>query len=154
MASRSLSTSASPTTAGRTNNDRRHNAVFSGIWQLKYSDKMPLPMRAIIGGWSLSSIVTFRSGPPLTITSGVDTNFDGNDGDRPDLIGDPVLDHNRSRSSVAAQWFNTAAFSRTVQAANGFDGTAGRNIIDGPGLRNVDMGIFREFRFAESKRLE
>ena len=38
-----------------------------------------------------------------------------------------------------------------TQAANGFDGTAGRGIIDGPGYKNVDLGIYREFRIAEGK---
>jgi len=50
-------------------------------------------------------------------------------------------------------WFNTAAFSRNAQATNGFDGTAGRVIIDGPGLKNVDMGIYRDFRIMEEKTL-
>jgi hypothetical protein len=139
---------------GRTNNDRRHSAVFSGIWQLNYFDKMPVVARTILGGWSLSAIASFRSGAPLTVTSGVDSNFDGNTNDRADLIGDPFLDPNRSRSAAAAQWFNIAAFSKTTQLIHSYDGTAGRNILDGPGLRNVDLGIFREFRVTESKRVQ
>ena len=55
---------------------------------------------------------------------------------------------------MVAAWFNTAAFARTNSAARSFDGTAGRNIMDGPGLKNVDMGIFREFRITESKKLQ
>ena len=38
--------------------------------------------------------------------------------------------------------------------SHSFDGTAGRNIIDGPGSKNVDMGIFRAFRVTESKSLQ
>jgi hypothetical protein len=139
---------------GRTNNDRRHNAVISGIWDLRYFDHTPKFVRAVIGGWSLSTIASFRSGTPLTITSGSDSNFDGNSNDRADLIGNPFLDPNRPRNEVVAQWFNIAAFSKTTQAIHNFDGTAGRNIIDGPGLKNVDMGIFREFSITESKRLQ
>ena len=51
---------------------------------------------------------------------------------------------------MVAAWFNTKAFG-PVQ--NGYDGTAGRNIVDGPGLKNVDMGIFREFHPREKMRL-
>ena len=58
------------------------------------------------------------------------------------MIGDPYLDPHRPRNEVVAQWFNTKAFG-TVK--NGVDGTAGRNILDGPGMKNVDLGIFREF---------
>jgi len=122
----------------------------SGIWELKYFGGAPLLVRALAGGWSISAISTMRSGTPLTITSGVDTNLDGNSGDRANLIGDPYLDPHRSRSDVVAAWFNTKAFG-PVQ--NGNDGTAGRNILDGPGLKNVDMGIFREFRPRERMRL-
>jgi hypothetical protein len=139
---------------GRTNNDRRHNAVFSGIWDLRYFNHTPKFVRTVIGGWSLSAIASFRSGTPLTITSGVDSNFDGNSNDRADLIGNPFLDPNRPRSAVVAEWFNIAAFSKTTQAIHSFDGTSGRNILDGPGLKNVDMGIFREFRMTESKKLQ
>lgn len=36
----------------------------------------------------------------------------------------------------------------------GQEGTAGRNILDGPGLKNLDLGIFRNFRPRESLRLQ
>jgi hypothetical protein len=38
-------------------------------------------------------------------------------------------------------------------AKDGSDGTAGRNIIYGPGLKNVDLGIFREFHPREHWKL-
>ncbi len=124
---------------GRANNDRRHSMVLSGVWSLNYFRNMPKAVRAVAGGWSLAAIASFRSGSPLTITSGVDNNFDGLTNDRADLVGNPFLDPNRPRNEVVAQWFNIAAFSKTTQAANSYDGTAGRNILDGPGLKNVDM---------------
>jgi hypothetical protein len=139
---------------GRANNDRRHNASLSGVWDLDYVKRAPLFVRAIAGGWSLAAIASLRSGLPLTITSGTDSNFDGNTNDRADLIGNPFLDPNRPRSQVIDQWFNPAAFSKTTQAANSYDGTAGRNIIDGPGSKTIDMTIARSFRIAERKSLQ
>ncbi len=68
--------------------------------------------------------------------------------DLPALRGDP----NRPRNQVIGAWFNPAAFR--TQAIHSFDGTADRNIIDGPGMKNVDMGIFRAFRITESKSLQ
>jgi hypothetical protein len=135
---------------GRANNDRTHSFVVSGIWALDYFRSTPRFVRAVAGGWSISAISTMRSGTPLTITSGVDTNLDGNSGDRANLIGDPYLDPNRARSAVVAQWFNTKAFGPVT---NGLDGTAGRNILDGPGMKNVDLGVFREFHPRERMRL-
>jgi hypothetical protein len=121
---------------------------------LKYFNHAPGIVRAVTGGWSLSAISSFRSGTPLTITSGSDRNFDGTNNDRADLIGNPYLDPNRPRSQVVAQWFNVAAFSSVTQRANSFDSTSGRNILDGPGTKNVDIGIFRAFRIRESKSLQ
>jgi hypothetical protein len=140
---------------GRANNDRTHAMVFSGIWDLNYFRHAPMAVRLVAGGWSLSAITTFRSGAPLTITAGSDRNFDGNTNDRADLIGGEVKrDPNRARSAVVDQWFNPAAFSSVTQASHNFVGTAGRGIIDGPGVKNVDLGIFRDFRIAERKKLQ
>lgn len=136
---------------GRTDNDRKHNFVMSSIWSLDYFKSAHPVLRNVVGGWALSTIVTLRSGTPLTITSGRDNNLDGSTNDRADLVGTPLLSPNRSRNEVVAQWFNTAAFA---QNPTGRDGTAGRNILDGPGMKNVDLGIFRDFNLAERKKLQ
>jgi len=129
---------------GRTSADRRHNFVLSGIWKLDYLSKSSRVVKALLNDWTVSTIITLQTGAPLTITSGQDRNFDGiANTDRADIIGDPKLDSGRPRDELIEQWFNTAAF---VQPAIGLDGTSGRNIIDGPGYRNVDLGVFRDIR--------
>ena len=128
---------------GRTSADRRHSFVFSGIWQFDYVKGSSAVARALLNDWTVSTIVTLQSGTPLTITSGQDRNFDGLTNDRADLIGDPELDSGRPRAELIEQWFNIAAFA---QPAIGLDGTAGRSIVDGPGYRNVDLGVFRDVR--------
>jgi outer membrane receptor protein involved in Fe transport len=136
---------------GRSDFDRRHNSVTSLIWQVNYFDRLNPIGRAVLNGWSLTSIITFRSGAPFTVTTGKDNNLDGNTNDRANLIGNPYLDPHRSRAAVTAAWFNTAAFGAV---ANGTDGNAGRNILDGPGLHTVDLGIFRIFGIREYMKLE
>jgi hypothetical protein len=131
--------------------DRRHNFVTSFIWNADYFGAWNPVARAILNGWSLSAIVTLRSGNPFTVTSGKDNNLDGNNNDRANLIGDPYLDPHRPRSQVVAEWFNTAAFAPN---AAGKDGTAGRNILEGPGLRNVDLALFRVFKIHERVQLQ
>ena len=44
-----------------------------------------------------------------------------------------------------------AAFA---QPALGADGTAGRNIVEGPGYRNVDLGLFRDIRLGGDLMLQ
>lgn len=135
---------------GRTDNDRRHNMVASMVWQLDYFRAVPVA-RYLLNDWTVSSIVSFRSGAPFTVSSGTDRNLDGNNNDRANLVGSPRLDPNRSRSQTTAMWFDPAAFT---PAPLGQDGNSGRNILDAPGIRNVDMAVFRDFRLSEAVRLQ
>jgi hypothetical protein len=136
---------------GRTNSDRRHNAVMSMIWNVDYFSGGNPVLREVLNHWALSAILTARSGQPFTVTSGRDNNLDGNGNDRANLAGNPKLDPHRSRADVTAAWFNIAAFA---QNGAGQDGTAGRNILDKPGIKNVDIALFRDFKLSEGKTLQ
>lgn len=135
----------------RTSFDRTHVFVVSGVWRIDYVKDGSSLAKALLNDWTLSGIVTLQSGQPLTIASGLDRNFDGLTNDRADIIGDPKLDSGRPREQLIEQWFNTAAFA---QPAIGNDGTAGRNIVEGPGYRNVDLGLFRDIRLGGSFQLQ
>ena len=136
---------------GRTSADRTHSFVFSGVWNLDYYDGSSAMMKALLNDWTVSAIITLQSGAPLTISSGLDRNFDGLSNDRADIVGDPELDSDRPRAELIEQWFNTAAFA---QPAIGLDGSAGRSIVEGPGYRNVDLGVFRNIRLAGRTALQ
>ena len=136
---------------GRTSADRTHSFVFSGVWNLDYYDGSSAMMKALLNDWTVSAIITLQSGAPLTISSGLDRNFDGLTNDRADIVGDPELDSDRPRDELIEQWFNTAAFA---QPAIGLDGSAGRSIVEGPGYRNVDLGVFRNIRLAGRTALQ
>jgi hypothetical protein len=125
----------------RNSNDRTHSFVLSGVWKIDYLKDSASPVRWLAQDWTLSAIVTLQSGTPLTIAAGTDRNFDGVTNDRADLVGNPELDHGRPIDQLIEGWFNTAAF---VAPAVGTDGNSGRNILDGPGVRNVDLGFFRD----------
>ena len=136
---------------GRSDYDQRHNFVTALIWNISYyKGKSPL-MKNLLNGWTLSPIVTLSSGLPFTVTSGKDNNYDGVTNDRANVIGNPVLDPHRSRQQVLAEWFNTAAF---VANPIGTDGTSARDLLDAPGNKNVDMGIFRDFAIREKMKLQ
>ena len=106
--------------------------------------------RQLIGGWQLNAILTAQSGQPVNITSGSDTNFDGNTNDRPDLVGVPAVSQNRSRAQSIGEFFNTEAFA----PATGLYGSTGRNILYGPNTVNWDAAAFKEFRIHESHRIQ
>ena len=136
---------------GRAVNDRRYTFTVSGNWELNYFRHTPHVVRAIADGWSVAFIGTARSGQGLSISSGVDTLLAGTGSARADIIGDPFLDPNRSRSDVTTMWFNPKAFARPK---DGTPGNSARDFLNGPGLKNVDLSIRRAFRLTESKTLE
>jgi hypothetical protein len=138
---------------GRTNNDRRHTMSFSAHWEISYFKGHQALAKHLLNGWSISAIGLMRSGTPNTITTGSDTNVDGSNNDRADLVGNPYLDPNRPRSAVTQAWFNAGAFTNPIPAVRA-DGNAGRNIIDNPGSKSVDIGMLRKFKLRESITLE
>ena len=135
---------------GRTSADRTHSFVFSGIWKLDYVKDSTDPLLkallerldAVRPSSRCRAARRSRSAPVRIATSTALTT------DRADLIGDPKLDSGRPREELIEQWFNTAAFA---QPALGTDGTAGRSIVEGPGYRNVDLGLFRDIGWAAAR---
>ena len=104
--------------------------------------------RALLGGWQLNGIITLQSGIPFSVAAGVNRSLSGGTGDRADLIGaGPVATYGEeARAQFIQKYFDT---SRFALPALGTFGTAGRNILTGPGLANVDASAFKIFRATE-----
>ena len=128
---------------GRTSADRTHSFDLSGVWKIDYLKDSTSLLSRLAHDWTLSAIVTLQTGTPLTIGAGQDRNLDGLTNDRADLVGNPELDSGRPRDEAIEGWFNVAAFANPALGTNG---SSGRSIVDGPGYRNVDLGIFRDIR--------
>ena len=131
--------------------DITHRFVGSYIWELPKLAGHNAVVRNVLGGWETNGIVTFESGGWLNFTSGRDNSGSGVNGDRADLVGNPFLSTSRSRDELVRAYFNTGAFA---QNAAGTFGTVGRNIMRGPGLANVDLGLSKNFRVREGMRLQ
>ncbi|MBV9085477.1 MAG: TonB-dependent receptor, partial [Acidobacteriaceae bacterium] len=129
-----------------------HVFSFSWVWQTPSWNRIGWMGNEVFGGWKLAGLMTARSGQPLNILSGVDTNVDGNNNDRPNLVGDPYLSSDRARAAVISQYFNTAAFARLP--AGQLYGTLGRNAIYGPKAVNWNVSAFKDFAIAERAHIE
>jgi hypothetical protein len=108
----------------------------------------------LLGGWQINGILAAQTGSPFTVTQSFNgANTDGGQR-RPDLIGNPNLPGGGSVS----RWFDTNAFreNRPADSVNGpfRFGTAGRHIVIGPGLANLDFAAYKEFPVAERCRLQ
>ncbi|MFB3825179.1 MAG: carboxypeptidase regulatory-like domain-containing protein [Bryobacteraceae bacterium] len=131
--------------------DIRHILALSYVWELPRLERWGPFGKQVLGGWQWNGGVRILSGSAMTVTSGRDTNVNGNNNDRPDLVGNPLLPTDRPRAERIAKYFDSAAF-RT--APTGSPGNAGRSLIYGPGAMNWDCGIFKNFTFLEKHRVQ
>ena len=145
---------------GPTDNDRRSMASISGMWDLNYYKGSSSFMRQLANGWTISSIATLYSGPPVNIVTGSNKNFDSAGNSRPNLVPgqNAFLSPGRDRFVAANQWFNTAAFTANGPGLGigpgGADGNTPRDYLRAPGYRDIDLGIFRNINFAERFTLQ
>jgi len=138
--------------------DQRQRFVFSSIYQLpfgkgqKYLGSLEGFANALIGGWQITSIVTFAAGNPLSIAAPGSLTNTGCLGcvQRANLVG-PNNGNLPSSERTVNRWFNMAAF--VLAPANTF-GNSGRNIVIGPGVNNFDLSLIKDFKITESKTLQ
>lgn len=127
---------------GLSDNDIRHNLVVSYMYSLPRVDSLGALGRGILSGWQLNGITAIRSGSSFNVTSGKDTNLDGVNNDRPNMVASPSI-NDGSRAERIAQYFNTAAFAQLP--SNTPYGSTGYNALIGPGYVNTDLSIFKTF---------
>jgi len=130
---------------------REHVFSASWVWQMPKLAGLPKAAQAIIGGWELSGLMRLATGAPFTVTSGRDNSLTAVGADRTDVVGDPKLPTDRSHAALIARFFNIAAFRAN---ATGAYGNEGRNALIGPGLANVDAGLFKNFKLYERHQLQ
>jgi hypothetical protein len=133
---------------GLSNFDLRHRLSLSYSWDL------PLGRGRLRGGWQTFGIWSFQSGRPFTVallsdldnsnTGRANLGFGAND--RPDVLRNPEL---AGRSQE--RWFDTTAFALP---RFGSFGNAGRNILTGPGYRNINVSLVKNVRLSERAALQ
>lgn len=125
--------------------DKRHVFNLSGLWELPFNVRNGA--RWLVNGWSLNAIASLQSGPPFTVTSGVDNARTGTSGQRADMIADPNFSGDRSRGDQISEYLQKSAFA--PNALNTF-GNLGRNNFRAPGLATWDFGLFKRFQVTET----
>jgi hypothetical protein len=129
--------------------DVRQRFVASATWELPFGAGKALFggtkgfASVLVSGWQATAIASMQSGFPLTI-SAADTSGAGSFTSlRANRIGTGNLDPGQR---TILRWFDTAAF---VAPPAGTFGTAGRNIIIGPGTNNWNLSAIKNTRFRE-----
>ena len=162
---------------GRSTWDRRHVFTLVGNCNLpfgrgrRWGRQWGSATQAVLGGWQLSGTRTSCSGSPFTVMA---ANPDVNLGEsqRPHRVAhgsqadDPSLGAIRG---IDYPFFDTGAFEDVPSCVDADQeagtpvfcpdgafalGSAGRNILDGPGLFTANVALSRNFQVREGMRLQ
>ncbi len=119
----------------------RHRLSIAATWEIpfgkgrQYMSSAPRLMDALVGGWNLTPLITWRSGRFLQFGGMVAT-------------GDPIISNPKPQ-----QWFNASVFSPLpayTPRTNPWQ-YAG---LTGPGQFNVDASLVKSFHIVERYRFE
>jgi hypothetical protein len=130
--------------------DRTHRFVASFVWELPRLEGANHFVRAIVGGWQWSGILTYMTGDAMTILAGTDRSLTGLGNDRADYIGPadqygkiaPENKRSGCGSATCVAWLNTSYFALP---AIGTFGNVGKGAFRGPSRTNVDSGLIKNF---------
>jgi hypothetical protein len=135
--------------------DIRNRFVASYLYHLPDVKLFGAFGRYGLSGWQVNGVTALQSGLPFTVTSGTDTNRDGSNVDRVNIIGDPYT-HASSRQAKIKAYLNPAAFS-TPAFLLGTDNPYGneqRNQLIGPRNVNTNLSLFKEFPIYHEARFQ
>jgi hypothetical protein len=156
--------------------DRTHRFAFSYLYDLPRPGfaARSTAARWVLSNWQLAGIVTIMSGLPIDIVDGGAGSFYGLSGGNNGLMRPswaPGATVSTATHNVpAGYFFNPSAFARPVvlqgriipssngtatAGATGTDfGNVGRNVLRGPGQKNMDLAVIRRFPISESRNIE
>jgi len=130
---------------GISGNDVRHRTLASVVYAVPGHKQRFVNW--VLGGWRAGIIATAQSGAPFTVTNNTnDTNVFAAGGIRANLVGDPF-----SGDRTIARWFNTAAFAAPAPFRFG---NAGRGLLRGPSIQNIDLSLSKSFAITERWKTE
>ena len=136
--------------------DLRNRFTLSAIVHLpnpKFGGKIAMEA---IGGWQANAIFTAQSGSPFTVTSGTDTNRDGYNNDRVNVVGEPYSGTRTRSQKVYSGILNNSAFAIpgfALPTDNPY-GNEQRDQFIGPMFTNTNMSLFKEFVIYDRVRFQ
>ena len=131
---------------GPTPQDIRHRLIGSIVYELPFLKGATGAKRALLGGWSIGSILTFTTGTPATpgVQGASKSNVnDLNHLDRPDVVSGQSVNPAQQDPSL---WWNQAALVANQPLTFG---DAGKGILRIPGRAQWDFSAYKSFKFTE-----
>ena len=142
---------------GHCANDLNHRLSINSIYELPFGEGKPFLnhggfVNQAVGGWQVSAIAGFYTGPWFTL--GSNQNLGNFINALPNVTGpvnDSSLRKGLGKQGRVGPYFNTA----NVQAVTtlGVQGNAGVGNIRAPGAQNWDLALFKSFRYQDRYNL-
>lgn len=139
---------------GRSSFDVRHSATINATYEIPYKGRSGSSVGAfankLISNWQTSVITTLQTGLPFSPQLGFNPANDGNSRNpgRPSI--NPAFAGNVILGSPN-KYYDPNAF---VVPLNGTYGNAGRDILQGPGLFDVDLSLAKRIPIRERLNLQ
>lgn len=99
---------------------------------------------AVLGGWYATGITTYNGGFPFAPS--ITSTLDNGNGNAPNRVCSGRLSHR-----TIQEWYDWQCF---VAPPTNVFGNMGYNILRGPGYRDWDLGLLKNFVFTETKYLQ
>ena len=135
--------------------------VFSGymLYDLpfgrgrQFGANMSRAADAVVGGWKLSVIPTFRGGFPLTLSSNSDHSGTNSFQNRPDCVAPPRVLHKQTIGNglFGYRWFDPNSYA---EPKDGYFGSCSVSSVYGPGEQNIDGNLAKTFKITDRQNVE
>jgi hypothetical protein len=131
---------------GNSNWDIRHRFEASFVYNIPFFNVSNRALRGAFANWQANGIWTIQSGFPFNVSVSSDTaNTNSNGTYRPNLVGTPSSNCGDGHLTGC---INAAAFAAIPTGVYAY-GTAGRNLLHGPPLFNMNLSFFKNFPIVE-----
>jgi hypothetical protein len=141
--------------------DQRQRLVVSGLWKLPIGkDGVVLnndsTAAKLIGGWQYNIIASFEAGNPFNVTAADNSQTGGSHAAYANCLAGASTNTTHDRDALTnitgtGRYINPAAFT---QPTAGTFGSCRPRPFAGPGRRNFDMSLFKQFAFTDVRKLE
>ncbi len=138
---------------GRSDFNREQRFVLSGVYDLpKLVDKSSAA-KWLLNDWQVAGVAVFQSGLPFSVVDSNDTSVISRANYNQAFTGTDLYTSGNV-STRLNQYFNTSAFTLSRFGSANFDpnkpyGNSLRNVLTGPGQKNIDVSFIKLIPFSE-----